>query len=77
MLVTIEPGFYQVPAIVNNAQNRESFAKYVNWERLAQFADVRGIRIEDDVLVTDNGSEVLSAALPTQADAVEELTFGS
>ena len=74
MLVTIEPGFYQVPAIVNNTQNRETFAKYVNWERLSQFADVRGIRIEDDVLVTISGSEVLTAALPTQADAVENLT---
>ncbi|MEM9925409.1 MAG: aminopeptidase P family protein [Cyanobacteria bacterium P01_D01_bin.50] len=75
MLVTIEPGFYQVPAIVNNAQNRESFAKYVNWSRLSQFADVRGIRIEDDVLVTENGNEVLTKDLPTQADDVERLTI--
>jgi Xaa-Pro aminopeptidase len=77
MVVTIEPGFYQVPAIVNNSQNRENFGKLVNWERLAQFSDVRGIRIEDDVLVTENGSEVLTAALPTQADDVEQLTVNS
>ena len=75
MLVTIEPGFYQVPAIINNPQNRQNFSKYVNWERLDDFYDVRGIRIEDDVLVTDTEAEVLTAALPTQADAVEELTF--
>ncbi len=73
MLVTIEPGFYQVPAIINNLENRENFGKYVNWERLSQFSDVRGIRIEDDVLVTENGSEVLTAALPTQVDDVEEI----
>ncbi len=76
MVVTIEPGFYQVPAIVNNSQNRENFKNLVNWERLSQFEDVRGIRIEDDVLVTDNGSEVLTAALPTSADDVE-LTVNS
>ncbi|MBE9213177.1 aminopeptidase P family protein [Plectonema cf. radiosum LEGE 06105] len=74
MLVTIEPGFYQVPAIINNTQVRENYKTSVNWERLTDFSDVRGIRIEDDVLVTDTEAEVLTAALPTQADAVEQLT---
>ncbi|MBD2204901.1 aminopeptidase P family protein [Calothrix sp. FACHB-1219] len=73
MLVTIEPGFYQVPAILNNPQNRATYQYTVNWDRLAEFADVRGIRIEDDVLVTAQGSEVLTAALPNQANAVEDL----
>jgi Xaa-Pro aminopeptidase len=73
MLVTIEPGFYQVPAILNHPDNRKKYHNVVNWERLAQFTDVRGIRIEDDVLVTADGSEVLTAALPTDADSVENL----
>ena len=58
MLVTIEPGFYQV---------------VVNWERLSQFSDVRGIRIEDDVLVTEDGSEVLTTSLPTHAEKIEQI----
>jgi Xaa-Pro aminopeptidase len=73
MLVTIEPGFYQVPAILQDPEMRSKYQNVVNWERLAQFSDVRGIRIEDDVLVTAEGSEVLTAALPTHADAIEEL----
>ncbi|WP_017314959.1 aminopeptidase P family protein [Mastigocladopsis repens] len=73
MLVTIEPGFYQVPAILNDATWRSTYQNVVNWERLSQFADVRGIRIEDDVLVTQEGSEVLTAALPTEASAIENL----
>ncbi|MBE9205934.1 aminopeptidase P family protein [Nostoc sp. LEGE 06077] len=73
MLVTIEPGFYQVPAILNDVDNRAKYQNVMNWERLAQFADVRGIRIEDDVLVTADGSEVLTAALPNDADTVENL----
>lgn len=73
MLVTIEPGFYQVPAILNDANLRSKYENVVNWQRLSEFADVRGIRIEDDVLVTTAGSEVLTAALPNSASAVENL----
>ncbi|MDM9383907.1 aminopeptidase P family protein [Chlorogloeopsis sp. ULAP01] len=76
MLVTIEPGFYQVPAILNEPNLRSRYQHTVNWERLSQFADVRGIRIEDDVLVTEQGSEVLTVALPSDATAVEELVRG-
>ena len=73
MLVTIEPGFYQVPAILNYPDFQAKYQDVLNWERLAQFADVRGIRIEDDVLVTDNGAEVLTADLPTKIEEVAEL----
>ncbi|MBW4601660.1 MAG: aminopeptidase P family protein [Calothrix sp. FI2-JRJ7] len=73
MLVTIEPGFYLVPAILNSA--REQYQYLINWERLEQFADVRGIRIEDDVLVTDTGADVLTKALPTTATNIETLVL--
>jgi Xaa-Pro aminopeptidase len=73
MLVTIEPGFYQVSAILNNVKFRQKYQNMVNWKRLAQFDDVRGIRIEDDVLVTENSHEILTAELPTQITDIESL----
>ncbi|MBR8829448.1 MAG: aminopeptidase P family protein [Gomphosphaeria aponina SAG 52.96 = DSM 107014] len=73
MLVTIEPGFYQVPAILTNRDLRAKYETVVNWERLAQFQDVRGIRIEDDVLVTPSGTEILTAELPNSVTAIESL----
>ncbi|WP_017660923.1 aminopeptidase P family protein [Baaleninema simplex] len=76
MLVTIEPGFYQVPGILNDSANRDKYKDAVNWERLKDFADVRGIRIEDDVLVTEDGRDVITAALPTQAEAIEQSVSG-
>jgi Xaa-Pro aminopeptidase len=76
MVVTIEPGFYQVPAILQNSEQRSRYAKQVNWDRLTEFADVRGIRIEDDVLITATGTEVLTAALPTAAETLEQWVMG-
>ena len=73
MLVTIEPGFYQVPAILNNRDFRRKYNNVVNWERLAQFSDVKGIRIEDDVLVTDSGTEVLTKSLPNTVAEIEAM----
>lgn len=73
MVVTIEPGFYQVPAILADPQRREHYGDRVNWERLAEFADVRGIRIEDDVRITSEGCQVLTAALPTGVEDIEAI----
>ncbi|WP_293127485.1 aminopeptidase P family protein [Microcoleus sp. bin38.metabat.b11b12b14.051] len=73
MLVSIEPGFYQVPAILNNSETRAKYKDSVNWDHLEKFADVRGIRIEDDILVSAEGREVLTGKLPTKALEIEEL----
>lgn len=73
MLVTIEPGFYQVPGILNNLEMRQKYQDIINWEQLEKFSDVRGIRIEDDVLVTIDGAEVLTQELPTDIDSIENL----
>jgi Xaa-Pro aminopeptidase len=76
MAVTIEPGFYQIPGLLDPGS--ELVAPFdadgtLDRAKLARFADVRGIRIEDDVLVTETGSEVLTAALVKQARDVEAL----
>ncbi|OCQ97508.1 Xaa-Pro aminopeptidase [Oscillatoriales cyanobacterium USR001] len=76
MLVSIEPGFYQVSGILNSQKNRLKYQNVVNWDKLEQFADVRGIRIEDDVLITETGTEVLTANLPTHAEEIEQLVNG-
>ena len=73
MVVTIEPGFYLIPSLLRNKQLRDKYRHLVNWQRLAQFADVKGIRIEDDILVTRSGSQVLSQGLPTKVEQLEAL----
>ncbi|MBE9137549.1 aminopeptidase P N-terminal domain-containing protein [Nodosilinea sp. LEGE 07088] len=76
MVVTIEPGFYQVPAILDPARQSGQVDDAVNWERLEDFRAVRGIRIEDDVQITATGCTVLTEALPTAPEALEALVTG-
>ncbi len=71
MAVTIEPGFYQVPAILRDDTLVGPFAKDLDRDALARFRDVRGIRLEDDVLCTHGEPEILTRAIPIDAAAVE------
>jgi Xaa-Pro aminopeptidase len=73
MLVTIEPGFYQIPRLLSDPAEVGDLHDVIAWTVLEKFADVRGIRIEDDVLITDDGHEVLTDSIPKHPDAVEEL----
>lgn len=75
MCVTVEPGIYFVPAILEHPELSGPFDAdgSLNREAVARFADVRGIRIEDDVLCTSDAPEVLTAAAPKAVDAVESL----
>jgi Xaa-Pro aminopeptidase len=66
-VVTIEPGIYFVPALVGDAEFRERHRDAVDWERAEQMLDFGGIRIEDNVLVTDDGCEVLTEDVPVLA----------
>jgi Xaa-Pro aminopeptidase len=76
MAVTIEPGFYQVPAVL--APGSEHVAPFdedgtLDRAKLRRFKDVRGIRIEDDVLVTGGAPEVLTGALGKTVSEVEAM----
>jgi len=71
MAVTIEPGFYQVPAILADEGLTGPLGADLDRTALARFSDVRGIRVEDDVLITEADPEVLTAAVPKEVAAVE------
>jgi Xaa-Pro aminopeptidase len=77
MAVTIEPGFYQVPAILGSAELNGPLGHDLVRSELAKLADVRGIRIEDDVLVTETGHEVLTGGVPKDVAVIEAVLGGA
>lgn len=73
MVVTIEPGFYRNPALLEDPERRARVGDAVDWNRFQEFADVRGIRIEDDARVTETGYELLTADIPKRPEQLEAL----
>jgi len=76
MVVTIEPGFYRIPYLLERPEEVGDLEPALDRRVLATLADVRGIRIEDDVLVTETGADVLTASIPKEPDAVEAAMRG-
>jgi Xaa-Pro aminopeptidase len=79
MCFTIEPGVYFVPAILRDPKLKKQFKGQVDFARAEHFLTMHsmrgfgGIRIEDDVVCTETGFEVLTAAVPKERLAVEAL----
>ena len=63
-VVTVEPGIYFVPSLLRDRELRGRHRDTVDWERTDRMLDFGGIRIEDNVLVTEDGFEVLTADVP-------------
>ncbi|MCC6382253.1 MAG: aminopeptidase P family protein [Dehalococcoidia bacterium] len=72
-VVTVEPGVYFIRALLEDPALRRRFRDDVAWERVDRLLDFGGIRVEDDVLVREDGPEVLSAAIPKSLADVEAL----
>jgi Xaa-Pro aminopeptidase len=71
MVVTIEPGFYRIPRLLSDPEEVQDLESALDRSALQRFSDVRGIRIEDDVLVTGHGNDVLTASIPKTIEQVE------
>lgn len=63
-LVTVEPGLYFIPALLNDPEKRARHHSRVEWDQLEPWIELGGMRIEDNVLVTLQGPRNLTAAIP-------------
>lgn len=63
-MITVEPGCYFIKALVMDPQVRAKYKDIINWSEAEKWLGVGGVRIEDDVVITKNGADVLTAAIP-------------
>jgi Xaa-Pro dipeptidase len=61
MIFTIEPGLYFIDSLLGELEKSDG-ARFVNWDKVNAFRKYGGIRIEDNVLVTETGNENLTRA---------------
>ena len=59
MVFTIEPGLYFIDSLLSELKKSPT-AKHINWSKVDDFRKFGGIRIEDDVVVTERGHENLT-----------------
>jgi len=73
MVFTVEPGCYFIPRFLTRALNDEKQSKYLVREKIEKFLKFGGVRIEDDVLVTEGGIEILTPGVPKTVEDIEKL----
>jgi Xaa-Pro aminopeptidase len=72
-VITIEPGIYFIPQLIDQWQSENLHSEYINYEKLAQYRNFGGIRVEDGYLITDSGSQILGDPLEIEIKDVERV----
>ena len=65
-IVTVEPGLYFIPAILNDPARRTKYRDSVNWSLAERHLGLGGVRIEDNLVITEGEPLNLTAAIPKQ-----------
>ena len=70
-VLTIEPGIYFIPELIDLWQQNGINKDYINFDRVKEYRNFGGIRNEEDLLITENGSRILGKPLAKSIEDVE------
>ncbi len=70
---TIEPGIYFIPELIDQWKAEKKHTDFINYDKVESYKDFGGIRVEDDILITEDGFRVLGKPIPKTVVEVEEM----
>ena len=70
-VLTIEPGIYFIPELMDLWKSQNKFTEFINYDKLFTYKDFSGIRNEEDYLITADGARMLGKKVPVRAEDVE------
>ena len=72
-VLTVEPGIYFIPTLIDKWRTEGKFKDFIDYNKLEAYRDFSGIRVEEDFVITDTGSQLLGRSLPKTVAAIEEV----
>ncbi len=70
-VLTVEPGLYFIPELIDQWEAEKKFTRFINYDKLSPYKTLSGIRLEDDYLITKNGCRLLGKQLPKSPEEIE------
>lgn len=70
---TIEPGCYFIPELIELWKSENMFKDFINYSKIDKYMPIGGIRIEDDVLITEKGHKLLGKPIPKTVKEIESV----
>lgn len=75
-VLTNEPGIYFIPALIDQWESEKINDSFINFNEVNKYRDFGGIRLEDDILVTNKGSRIIGKRVPVNPEDVEKIVSG-
>lgn len=72
-VLTIEPGIYFIPELMDLWQEKKINSEFFNFDKLRSFKNFGGIRNEEDFLITEDGKRLLGKKKPTTISEIDNV----
>ena len=67
----ITPGIYFIPALIDKWKTEKINTDFINFDKLENYRDFGGIRLEDDLLIKEDGCEILGERVPITPEELD------